>query len=219
MRRGPVYAEASHRGSEFPAMIANLGALPLSLGGGLMLVMGRVALSIAMPELPSGRYYWQHCLWVDSSDWPNNAQMGLQVLVDMTLLYSSTVKIHGIRWYDPSDGSVFFSQVYFTPQPGGQPAVTEYNIFMAARWRMLTANGVRSYHLHRQVMPESYYENGEYTTLGRTQSQIRINTFIGQGVYRASNGHLLTEGHLAPKIASWQMRHGTKRRQRRAWLP
>lgn len=184
-----------------------------------MLVTGRVALSVPWPSLPSGEYYWEHCFFQNTDDFTNDLQMGLQTIIDMKLLYSATVTLHGIRWYIPGTTTVYFQQIYITPQHGDQPATDDYTILQAARWQLRGPLGQRSYHLHRQPLPLSYIADGEWTTLGRSQCQIRINTFIAQGVYRTDTGVLITEGHLAERPAMWQMRHGTKRRARRAWLP
>lgn len=200
-------------------MIMNSQGAFLIHGGTPMLLTARYVLSVPWGDVPTGRYYWEHCLYMDRIDWPNDAQMGLAVRNIMGLIYSSTVQLHGCRWYLPNTTTVYFQQVYTFPQFGGQPAAVGYDILYAARWRMKTALGVRSYHLHRQPMPASYVQDGKYTALGRAQSQIRINTFIAQAKYRASNGALLTSGSLAPEIASWQLRHGTKRKARRSWLP
>jgi len=156
---------------------------------------------------------------MDTDDFANDLQMGLAVVNDMKLLYSSTAQLRGCRWYLPNTTTVYFQQVYTFPQFGSLPAATGYDLLIAARWRLTTALGVRSYHLHRQPLPASYYTNGVYTATGLSQGQSRINTFLAQGIYRASDGHLLTAGHLAPALVSWQLRHGTKRRARRSWLP
>jgi len=184
-----------------------------------MLVAGRYLLSIAWPNPPDDRYYWEHCFYVDTDDFDNSAQMFLAVQADMKLLYTNQVNLDGVTFYVPNTTTIHYRQNSGPSNPGNLSSVGEFTILVAARWRMLGPLGERSYHLHRQPVGLSYLDGEDWSSTGRTQSQSRINTFIAQGIYRASNGALLESGVLAHKPAYWQMRHGTKRRQKRFWLP
>lgn len=183
-----------------------------------MLLTARAALSIDWPDGNAGRYYWQHCFWVDRSDFSSDLAMGLACIGDMKLLYTHQVRIHGIRWYDPSDGAVYFEQVYLLPQFGDQPDQDNYNILICARWHMYGSDGSYTYHLHRQPVGEAYLDSGEWSSLGRTQCLTRLSTFGSQGIYRTRTGALITSWQLGASPVQWQLRHGTKRRERRAWL-
>jgi len=180
---------------------------------------GRAILSVTYAGLPSGRYYWEHCYWVESSDFPSNAQMYLAVNSDMKLLYGSNVAILSQRYFLPNTSTVFFTQNASLSNVGSLTPLTNPTLLIAARWRMRGSDGSRSYHLHRQTMGDEYLLDGTYSTTGRSQCQTRINTFIAQGIYRTHSGALITEGQLAPVPAMWQLRHGTKRRASKFWLP
>lgn len=184
-----------------------------------MLLRGHMLLSHPWPELEHDDYYWEHTYWVDSDDFPNNAQMSLATLQDMKLLYSTLVKTHSQRWYVGSSTTLFFQQNYSAGNTGAQTAQANPTLLIAARWRMKGADGSHTYHLHRQPIGEAYLEDAEYSTTGRTQQQTRMNTYIAQGIYRTQTGSLITFGQLAPSPIGWQLRHGTKRRNRRGWLP
>jgi len=183
-----------------------------------MLLAVRSILSVEWPEGYDGRYYWEHCAWVDRDDFSTDGQMGLAWIGDVRLLYTEQVIVHSTRWYIPNTETVYFQQTYLVTQTGDQPPQENYTILACARWRMWGADGSYTYHLHRQPMGEDYLEDGQYTTLGRTQQQTRLNTFVAQGIYRTKTGALITIAELGSLPVMWQLRHGTKRRSRRFWL-
>jgi len=182
-------------------------------------VTGRFVVSLAWPGLIGPRYFWEHCHWVDTTDFPNDPQMFNAVLADMRLLYTNQVKMEGVRWYQPGTTIIYYQQLVGFPTFGAQAAQPNYNLLIAARWRLFGSDGSYSYHLHRQPVGEGYIEAGGWSATGRTQQQTRMNTFIGQGIYRTGTGALINSGDLADSPTQWQMRHGTKRRNSRFWIP
>lgn len=174
---------------------------------------------MAWPVPVTGRYFWEHCFWIDRDQFPSNGQMGLAVSSNMRLLYSSNVLLHGQTFYVPGTMVVFFRQTFTVPAGGAQPALTNPTLLIAARWRMRGSDGTRSYHLHRQAIGNEYLDGSVYSTLGRTQSTTRMGTFVLRDIYRTHSGAKIVEGQLAPTPAMWQLRHGTKRKASNFWLP
>lgn len=185
----------------------------------MTLLHGQALLSAPWPEGNDGWYYWLHTFYVESTDFPNNSQMNNRCRNTMTLLYTDQVLLRSIRWKIAGTESVFFQVIYSPPQAGDQAAQENFNLLLAARWRLHAADGSYSYHLHRQPMGEDYITSGEYSSLGLMQQHTRLNTFMIQGIFRSQTGSLLTVGELASRPVMWQLRHGTKRRRRRFWLP
>ena len=185
----------------------------------MALLTYRIILSTAWPGVEDDTYYWQHCGWVDNSDFSSNNQMALAVLNDFKLLYTTQVRIRGARYIVPSSGGIVLEQIYAASQTGTQPAQVNPNLLIAARWQMRGSDGSYTYHLHRQPVGEDYLEGGEWSALGLTQQQTRMNTYIAQGIYRTQTGALISSGHTVARPTMWQLRHGTKRRDRRFWIP
>jgi len=183
-----------------------------------MLLSGRTLVSIEWPEGYDGRYYWQHCTWVDSDDFDSNIQMYLAMLADAKLLYTTQVQMHGISYYLPGTDTLHYRQNTSPGNFGNLTAVENPNILISARWRMRGADGSYTYHLHRQPIGDPYLVDGEWSATGLTQNQTRLNTFIAQDIYRTKTGSLITSGEAANRPTMWQLRHGTKRRERRGWL-
>lgn len=183
-----------------------------------MLVAGRLVCSLAWPEGVDGRYYWQHCLYVDTDNFDSVFDMALEVINDMKLLYTSQVRFHGLRWFLPGTETIVFSQTYTVPQFGSLSSVENPNLLICARWRLFGDDGSYSYHLHRQPIGADYLENGGWSSVGGAQNANRVNTFIAQGIYRTKTGNLIASGFVGSEPVPWQLRHGTKRRERRGWL-
>lgn len=183
-----------------------------------MLLAVRVLVSVEWPEGNDGRYYWEHCGWLDNDDFANNAQMGLFVINNMKLLYTNQVRIHSTRWYLPGTLTVFFEQTYLVPQFGSLSAQENFNILVCARWRMHGTDGSYTYHLHRQPIGEDYMIDGIWTDDGYVAQQTRMNTYIGQDRWRTQTGALIDNGDVKQLPVMWQLRHGTKRRRSRFWL-
>lgn len=201
------------------AMITDLRGSILYRGEPMALLAGRTLLSLPWPGLGHPDYRWEHCFWVNSSDFSSNAQMGLAVVNDMKLFYTNQVHLLGTRWYTPHTTTVIFQQSYGPSQVGSQGAQANYNILVSARWRMHGNDDSYTYHLHRQPVGETYLEAGGWSATGYSQQQTRMNTYIAQGIYRTGTGSLITTGDVAVEPVQWQLRHGTKRRDRRFWLP
>lgn len=201
------------------AVITDVRGSFLDRGAHSMLLAGRTLLSLPWPGLLHDDYRWEHCFWIDNDDFDNNGQMGLAVVNDMRLFYTHQVRLLGTRWYYPGTATVYFGQTYPITQIGAQPNQANYNLLIAARWRMRGDDGSYSYHLHRQPVGEDYIEGGEWNGGGYLQQQTRMLTFLDQEIYRTRTGALLTTGAVAHTPVQWQMRHGTKRRNSRFWLP
>ena len=145
--------------------------------------------------------------------------MALQCINRFKLLYSNQVQFHGLRWFLPGTETVYYSQTYTTPQFGSLSATENPNLLICARWHLYADDGSYSYHLHRQPVGTDYLENGEWSTTGYSQNASRLNTFLVFGKFRAASGELLSDGFVSVTPTPWQLRHGTKRRARRGWLP
>lgn len=184
-----------------------------------MLLAGRFLVSAPWPEGNDGQYYWQHCFWINNSDFASNAAMNLAVVQDMGLLYTDQVRFWSCRWYIPNTETVFFQNDYPSFQFGSQPAQENFNLLIAARWRMRGSDGSYTYHLHRQPVGADYIEGGEWSAVGDFQQRARVNTYVAQGIYRTQTGSLISSGVLASRPIKWQLRHGSRRRSRRFWLP
>jgi len=185
----------------------------------MALLTFRMVMSCAWPGVEDDTYYWQHCGWVDRDDFTSDGQMSNAVLNDFKLLYTSQVRFWGNRFIVPASGGIHFEAIFGFPQFGAQAPQDNHSLLIAARWQMRGSDDSYTYHLHRQPVGEDYLTGGEWSATGYTQQQTRMNTLIGQGIYRTQTGSLIASGHTVARPVMWQLRHGTRRRNSRFWLP
>lgn len=170
---------------------------------------------VAFPDNPDGFYYWTSVYYLESTDFPNDAQ-ARQAPTNLEKLLT-TVNV-GIIWQrvhnPPGRGNVIFDHsVGFTsgqlPNPSGQ-----YSLINVARWHLFSDSGRRTYRLNRMPLRGGDWDGLELSTVGLARQTSSLNTFIAQGWCRNSYGELLTSGQVVPTLTMWQLRHGTKRRER-----
>lgn len=200
-------------------MITDLRGIPFYIEGNPMLVTSRFLLSIEWSLPETDRYYWEHCTYLDTTQFGSLNGAASQNLVNMALFYTSQVRFHSQRLYNPATMAVLHQQNYPVSQDGNQPNTVNYNLLVSARWRLWGSDGSYSYHLHRLPFGEAHLEDGTWSAFGWTRANAHLNTFIMQGDYRTKTGSLITRGEVAPNPVGWQLRHGTKRSQKRFWLP
>ena len=199
-------------------MIASLCRPFLLEGVGTMQLAYRMLVSSAWPEGYDGRYYWQHCSWVDSDDWSSNTQMALDCFTAMEELYTSQVRFHAHRFYLPGTETVEFQQTFGSVFVGDLSPVENPTLLIVARWRMIATDGSKSYHLHRRPIGEEDLSGGGWDPDGYARQQLALNNYVDHGFFRAPSGAVLDAGLVAEVPVMWQLRHGTKRRERRGWL-
>lgn len=164
---------------------------------------------------PSGFYYWTSVYYLESTDFPNDAQARQAPTNLEKLLTTVDVDIIWQRVHNPPGrGNIVFDHsVGFTtgqlPNPSG-----EYSLIMAARWRLWSDSGRWTRRLNRMPLRGGDWDGTKLSTVGLARQTASLNTFLAQGWCRNSYGELLTSGQVVPDLVMWQMRHGTKRRER-----
>jgi len=184
-----------------------------------MLVTGRYLLSTPWAGTDSGLYWWEHCYFADTSDFASTTALASAVTGVMGDIYTSQVRRRGQQIYNTSTGALLLQQYFGSGNPGSATARPDPTILVVARWRLLADDGSRSYHLHRRLVGSDDVENGRWTSAGMMRQYGSAGTFVGAGIFRSHSGHLLDRWEVAQTPAMWQLRHGTKRRNKRFWAP
>jgi hypothetical protein len=218
-RHNGVTAGAKHSAVQAPAMIAPLCRLfHLERGTALLLAL-RFLVSAEWPNGVDGRYYWQHCAWLDRDDFTTDTQMANRVVVAMRSLYTTQIRFHSERYYLPGTETVYFER-FFAPTEGGiYPPSESPNLLICARWRMYGEDGSYTYHLHRSPVGDDDLIDAVWSDDGFFRQDTHLGDFIDEGFFRTHTGSLIDWGQVAQLPVKWQLRHGTKRRLRRFWLP
>lgn len=184
-----------------------------------MLVRMNALLSCVWPDIVGGRYYWTHTAYMDTADWGSDLAMLLSWHQRVKIGYTTQVLLYGSRIIDPTDGSVIQTQTFTSPQPCDRAPFANYTLLVAGRWRFKADDGSTGYHLHRYPTNLDWLDNGEWNATGLSRLLSIAGSMYLPGRVYSRSGSLITSWEVAPEIAEWQLRHGTKRRNSRFWLP
>jgi len=173
--------------------------------------------SMEWPIGYSGRYYWGHTYYVDTDDWLTFVQMEVATSIVLKSTYTADTTGHGQR-YETLDGvTEVYRRQYITPNPGGQLAVANPSLLVAARWTLTAPDGSTFKHLHRRPVGVDDLEYGEWTAAGLLRQRASMGNVALSGIFRTKTGDLITGGRVDAAPTMWQLRHGTKRRTNRLW--
>jgi len=184
-----------------------------------VLVRMNALISLPWPDVAGGRYYWTHTAYMKQEDWASENAMLLNWTNRVKLGYTEDVLLYGHRIINPDDGTVIRTQTFTTPNQCNQDPVDDYNILLAGRWRFKAADGTGGYHLHRYPAGDSWVAGDDWTPFGLGRLQAVAGSMYAPGKIYARSGSEVEGWEVSPTIVGWQLRHGTKRRNSRFWLP
>lgn len=184
-----------------------------------MLLALRFLVSAPWPIGGDDRYYWEHCAWVERSQFSSDTQMANRVVTGMRSFYTSQIRFHAERYYLPNTSTVYFQRTFGPTEKGIYPVAEQPTLLICARWRMRADDGSTTYHLHRAPVGEDDLTDGVWSADGLFRQRTHMFDFIDEEMYRTKTGALITSGEVATLPVAWQLRHGTKRRRSRFWLP
>lgn len=184
-----------------------------------MFVRVNALLSCAWPDVVGGRYYWTHTAYMRTTDFSSTAQLLLNWTGRIKLGYTTQVLLYGHRLIDPVDGSTVFTQTFTSPQPCNRTAAPNYSLLMAGRWKFVGADGSTGYHLHRWPIDASWVDGDNLTDAAHSTLQGAAGSMYVPGKIYSRTNSLVVGWTVNRNVVDWQLRHGTKRRNSRFWLP
>lgn len=184
-----------------------------------MFVRTNALLSASWPNVVGGSYYWTHTAYMRTTDFSSTGQLLLAWTNRVKQGYTEDVLLHGHRLIDPTTGNVVTTQTFTTPQACEQDAAPDYILIMAARWRFKSADGSEGYHLHRYPIIPDWVVDDRFTDAALSQLGAVAGAMYFPGKIYSSTNSLITGWSVNRNVVDWQLRHGTKRRNSRFWLP
>jgi hypothetical protein len=173
---------------------------------------------VVFPDTASGFYYWTSVYYALESSWSNLLQAALAVNQLDKNLCTADVNQRGLRIKrPPGRGNVVLAQNYSINQPGSLPSEGEFHLINVCRWWLFDSAGNRSWRLNRMPLRPSDIDGDQLSATGLTRQQTSMSTFISQSWTRNSHGNKITSGQVVQGLSMWQLRHGTKRRNRTVW--
>ena len=172
---------------------------------------------IAYSPNPSGFYDWSSVWYIDSSNTTSYANAAVQAYqIDRLTTRQSVLYTKYIVKSPPGRGNVVFTLTdgfnhgLFTNGTGG------YSLIEVARWRFKSSAGRWTYKYGRLPLYASDIAGGEIVGFPWLIVGGFINSVVSANKWRDSHGDLLVSGLVTPTVRPWQLRHGTKRRERQA---
>lgn len=154
-----------------------------------------------------------------TTDFSSTAQLLLNWTGRIKIGYTTQVLLHGHRLIDPTTGSTVFTQTFTSAQPCNRTPAPNYSLLIAARWKFTGADGSKGYHLHRWPIDAGWVDGDYLTDAGHSALEgVAGSMYIPGKIYSSTNS-LITAYSVNRNLVDWQLRHGTKRRNSRFWLP
>ena len=170
---------------------------------------------IAYAPNPSGYYYWSSIYYIDRDEFTLDSNCYFYVFNREELITTTDVERMGLRVHDPPGrGNVIYNLIFGTPSPGGLPSLGDPMIINVARWALYSASGRYTYRLNRSALYLDDIDGMQLSDDGYARQVAAKNTLLFPARFRNSYGELLTSGEVARPVTMWQLRHGTKRRER-----
>lgn len=170
---------------------------------------------VAYPPNPDGRYYWTSVYYVDRDQFSSAGNARNFCLSLDESLTTQDVWHAGLRVHDPPGrGNVIFNQIFTSFDNGLIPSEGSWSMINIARWSLRSSTGRYSYRLNRMPLRPSDMDGDRLSASGIALQEAGLNTFLIPARCRNQYGELLVSGEVVPTLVKWQLRHGTKRRQR-----
>lgn len=164
---------------------------------------------------PDGYYYWSSVYYVDDGDFVDFFDMANWANAREKKLCTEDVQFTKVIVKRPiGRGNVVYTLTWPFPQFGDLDSEGEYSLINVARARLYSASGRLSWRLVRLPLRPSDQDGDRLSASGHLWARAGINTAIASGRWRNSYGELITRSEVVWPLAMWQLRHGTKRRER-----
>lgn len=164
---------------------------------------------------PDGYYYWSSVYYIDpADDSPDYWWYSTIYEVEEVSTTQSVQRWGFVTKSEPGMGNIINVSPSGGDENGLIPDPDGYSLLQIARWELRGADGSRSYRLSRQPLRPVDIAGTLLSATGLATQGGALNSFLAKGVFRTRSGALIVSGHVAPEVRGWQLRNGTKRRNR-----
>ena len=170
--------------------------------------------------LASDFYYWTNVYYMDADDFLTlGLLVGRAQFFEQARLTEDAELIQCDVKDPPGRGNVIFTTDNFFGQTGVLPSEGEYSLLNIARWTFRSSTGRYSYRLNRQPLRPSDMDGMNLSDSGYALQLSRCQSLVNTGQVYNSHGELLVSGSVDRRLHMWQLRDGTRRRQRNPLSP
>lgn len=164
---------------------------------------------------PDGFYYWTSVYYLDRADYSSDGALFTDASQCEQLTCLSIV--HGTVGHvkhTPGRGPVSSSINRFNVAGGITYDGSGYSLLNVARVELRSTTGRYSYKLVREPLMGSQQDGNRLVQVGVPSITAQIAGCLATAPLRNKYGERITSFHVDPLLHMWQLRHGTKRRER-----
>lgn len=175
---------------------------------------GQIELRSPYPSNPDGWYYWQNGMHWDLDNPPDDNESLYWFAVWLQGVHSQVVQTHNLRVMDPPGSNIFTIDAPLYDDPGGLIISGGYSLLQTVLVYWKVGDRRAGYTRLRVPVPANglvgrYLAGWFYDAI----YGITVEPFE-KGRWTDHTGVPFTGFEIDPLVRMWQLRHGTKRRER-----
>lgn len=180
------------------------------------MVLGRwdIQLRTAYAGNPGGFYYWTNSFYVDVPD-PAHAGPAIAHLIEgYTIINFFVVQRNWHRLAVPPGNTPYIFDSSMANAHGNTLLTSPFTLENIARVHFYSGSDYVGYKLLRGTVAEDEIVDGYLTDVAVGRIETNLDFYWFQNDLRTHDGRVIDSLKCDPKAHGWNLRHGTKRRQR-----
>lgn len=164
---------------------------------------------------PSGLYYWTSVYYADLDEFFDYADVIATFFqIEQFGMLASCKFVQMDIKNPPGRGNIVYTVDNFFGQGGLTANTTQYSLITAARCHFWDDEGRYSWRLFRGPLRGIDMEGDRLSSAGLLRCNAFLNGWQTRATMYNSHGSQITRKEVEPRLAMWQLRHGTKRSRR-----
>lgn len=184
------------------------------LEGGMALGRFDIQHRTAYAGNPSGFYYWTNSFYLDVPDPAHAGPSISHIFEGYEVVNYHAVQRNWIRLAVPPGHTPYIFDSFAFNDPGNSVLTDPFIIEDIARVHFYVGEDYVGYKLLRGTVGVSEIEDGYLTDSCRSRIEDNLSFYWFQNDLRTHDNRVITSLRCDPKAHAWNLRHGTKRRQR-----
>lgn len=181
------------------------------------MALWQIDMQMGVPFDPnsSGIYYWTEVYYLDPSDFPSQQAIVNKMWAVMAITHLDVTQTYRMQIKSqPGRDNVIYTENHLNDYGHIPTGSNGYSMINISRWRTGYADGTRSYKLRRMPLRPSDMDGMRLSVSGLAQQNANLNALAFGTHFRGLSGSPWTVCVISPRVHMWQLRDGTKRRNR-----
>jgi hypothetical protein len=163
---------------------------------------------------PSGYYYWTNSFYLDIPDPAHAGPAITHIMEGYTVVNYFAVQRNWIRLAVPPGHTPYIFDAFAFNDHGNTLLTDPFILENVARVHFYVDSEYVGYKLLRGTVGEGEVTDGKLSDVARDRITDNLTFYWFQNDLRTHDNRVITSLACQPEIHAWNLRHGTKRRQR-----